>query len=77
MIRPAFNNAQVVYQIPLEDVANEAILIHRDNGGTLVLEQNDQQICIDLHRGNLKQIFAAIQKVLDAAEVEARKKSSK
>lgn len=75
MIKPAWNDAVVFYQIPLEnELPNAAILIHRDNGWTLVIEQEDQQICLDLHRGNVKEFVKAIQIVLDKSEEAARKR---
>ncbi len=75
MMVNVFNNGVVLYQTSAgDDLPNAAIVIHRDNGGTLILRQEDDEICVDLHRENIKALKAALDKVLTASEEFCRKK---
>jgi hypothetical protein len=79
MIVKAFNDAVVFYQTPIyEDrTANAAILIHRDNGDSLVLSQEGAEIVLDLHRGNVKEFIKALDSLVAVSEARARKGDKK
>lgn len=76
MITKVWNDGHVFYQTAVDDesMANESIVIHRDNGGTLVLDQAGQTIVMDLHRSNIKEFKAALDQALALSEAAARKK---
>lgn len=79
MIAKGFNDVQVLYQIAADNdcLPNEAILIHRDNGGTLVIQQQESSIVLDLHRGNIKQFVAALDQAVKHSELAAQKAAKK
>lgn len=79
MITNVWNDGVVFYQIVAdeESMANEAILIHRDNNGSLIIAQQDRSIVLDLHRGNLKEFAKAIDGVLAKSEEAARRAPKK
>lgn len=53
-------DARVIYQEPDEnEPANEAIMVHVDSGGTLVVQQRDAQIIID--RGTIPELIAVLK----------------
>ena len=49
MIRKVWNNGHVLWQIAPEDtgIAEQAIVAHVDNGGTLCLEQEENCITVN------------------------------
>lgn len=48
MIRKLFNQPHVLYQTSDEvGIYNDPIAVHVDSGGTIVLTQQDADICID------------------------------
>lgn len=59
MIVKGYNQVRVIYQAGESDneIGNEAIMVHIDNGGTLILSQGSDTIV--LNRGTLKEIAAA------------------
>jgi len=79
MIVKAINDAVVFYQIPIaeEGTANAAILVHRDNGDSLVLSQEGREIVLDLHRGNVKEFIKALDGVVALSEARARERGKK
>lgn len=46
-VRVAQNKARVLYQQSEQDFAEPALLIHTDNGGALVIEQEDRYITLN------------------------------
>ena len=61
----AWNDATVFWQQSESDGAEAALLVHVDNGGTLVINQDGQEIVLNRDRKNL-QAFTRI--VLAKAE---------
>ena len=74
MITKVWNHGRLVYQSAEvdDDVPNEAVLVHIDNGGSLCLEQAGSVIV--LNRGTLKDLTAAIKETLAAHDKAAKEK---
>lgn len=51
---------------------NRRVLIHRDNGGTLVISQEGREIVLNLHRGNLKEFKLALDHALGTTRKRQR-----
>jgi hypothetical protein len=78
MIVKAINgDTLVVYQIPgEEDIANAALIVQRDAGGTIVISQEDAEIVINPNRANVKQISAGLQRAIELCEAAEERKTS-
>ncbi len=47
MIRKLFNQPHVLWQDGGDEISNDPIAVHVDAGGTIVLTQGGEDICID------------------------------
>lgn len=65
---PVWNRGRVLYQetAATEEIPEPALLIHVDNGGTLVIDQEGRQITIN--RGSLKPLIAELRAELARKE---------
>ena len=75
MIVKAINDdTLVVYQIADEDnMPNEALIIQRDAGGSIVITQEARELVINPTRANVKQICAAMQRAIELCEAAEEK----
>ena len=70
MVTKVWNDGIVFYQQSADDdsIGNAAVIVHRDNGGTLLISQEGRDIVIDLHRANIREFKAVLDQALASAE---------
>ena len=67
MIRPTWNHGHVIWQraADCDEIPEAALLAHIDNGGTLVIEQEEQSIVVSPRA--VDELCKVLRKLRDAA----------
>lgn len=68
MSEPVWNHGEVFWQEGGEDLPEPAILIHVDNGGAMILQQENRYITLTRTAANVKALNRAISEVFKRSE---------